>query len=114
MLTAWCSFCESSPAQDQLAAAAPRQTLPGLGLAIAADLETATGALEAPAKLQQIPADQRPSSQAASPAAREAVTCSRAAISSLVSFSLGLDPPSAASFCWSCSPRSQFPLVWLA
>ena len=50
MLTAWCSFCESSPAQDedQLAAAAPRQTLPGLGLAIAGDLETATRALEAP------------------------------------------------------------------
>ena len=50
----------ASPAaqdQDHFAAAAPRQTLPGLGLAIASDLETATRALEAPAKLQQIPAD---------------------------------------------------------
>ena len=47
---------EASPAaqdEDQLAAAAPRQTLPGLGLAIAGDLETATRALEAPVKLQR-------------------------------------------------------------
>ena len=50
---------EASPAaqdEDHFAAAAPRQTLPGLGLAIAGDLETATRALEAPVKLQQVPA----------------------------------------------------------
>ena len=43
--------------QDQLATAAPGQPLPGLGLAIAGDLETAARALEAPAKLQHLPAD---------------------------------------------------------
>ena len=41
------------------------------------------------------------------------VASSRAAISSLVSFPLGLTVP-AASFCWSCSPLSQFPPVWFA
>ena len=40
--------------EDHLAAAASRQTLPGLGLAIAGDLETATRALEAPAKRHQV------------------------------------------------------------
>ena len=42
---------ESSPAaqdEDHFAAAAPCQPLPGLGLALAADLEPAAGALEAP------------------------------------------------------------------
>ena len=40
-----------------LAAAAPGETLPGPGLAVAGDLETAFRALDAPAKLQQILAD---------------------------------------------------------
>ena len=43
--------------QDQLAAAAPCQPLPGLGLALAGDLEPATGTLETPAEFQQIPFD---------------------------------------------------------
>ena len=49
-----CLLIELSPTaqdQDQLAAAAPRQALPGLGLAFAGDLETTAGALQAPAKL---------------------------------------------------------------
>ena len=55
-----CMLIEQSPTaqdQDQLAAATPRQALPGLGLAIAGDLETAAGALQAPAELEQVPAD---------------------------------------------------------
>ena len=136
-----CLLIEPSPAaqdQDHLAAAAPGQPLPGLGLAFARDLETAAGALQAPAKLQQVPADHPlratsllrgrlrlrrrrgrcghpveggdlfpgellaglgPSQQADgfgfAGGAGGAVTLSRAAISSLVSFSLGLDRPSS-------------------
>ena len=57
-----CEFAclEPSPAaqdEDQFAAAAPRQTLPGLRLTIAGDLETATRAFEAPAKRQQVLGD---------------------------------------------------------
>ena len=51
---------EPSPAaqdEDHLAAAAPGETLPGPGLAITGDLETAIRALDAPAKLQQVPLD---------------------------------------------------------
>ena len=51
---------EPSPAaqdEDYFAAAAPCQPLPGLGLAIAGDLETATGALQAPVELQQVLAE---------------------------------------------------------
>ena len=43
--------------EDQFAAAAPRQALPGLGLAIPGDLETATRAFEALAKRQKVLGD---------------------------------------------------------
>ena len=69
---------EPSPAaqdEDHFAAAAPRETLPGPGLAIAGDLETATRALDASSETSADPcvpsaAYHRPSSPAASPAAR--------------------------------------------
>ncbi len=43
--------------EDQFAAAAPRQALPALGLAIPGDLETATRTFEAPAKRQKVLGD---------------------------------------------------------
>ena len=104
-------------AEGQLAAAAPRQTMPGLGLAIAVDLETATGALQAPAKLQQVPAD-RPLLRTTALLPRRlrrryvvgTVTVSREEISSRVSFSLGLDRPSS-TFLFVMFPQSQSPLI---
>ena len=107
----------ASPAaqdQDHFAAAAPGEPLPGLGLAFAGDLEAATRALEAPAKLQQVPADHPLRTTALFPGGFAGgtggtVASSRAAISSLVSFSLGLDRPSSAFLLVMFPPCLSFP-----
>ena len=111
---------EPSPAaqdEDHFAAAAPRETLPGPGLAIAGDLETATRALDAPAKLQQILAYLPLRTTALHPRRLRrrrggtggTVTLSRAATSSRVSFSLGLDRPSSEFLLVMFPPGLSFP-----
>ena len=108
-----------------LAAAAPGETLPGPGLAVAGDLETAVRALDAPAKLQQIPvrtfrcvpplfcsggfAGCFAGGAGGTRGTGGTVTLSRAASSSPVSFSLGLDRPSSEFLLLMFHPALSFP-----
>ena len=110
--------------EGNLAAAAPGETLAGPGLAIAGDLETAVRALDAPAKLQQIPVDLSLRTtvlllrrlrrllrrrRGGYEGTEVTVTLSRAASSSPVSFSLGLDRPSSEFLLLMFPPGLSFP-----